>query len=54
MDYVNEEVDGAMKDEFRFKLNIAMGQVGNEMHPCLPARSLSCSITTQLLIKSLE
>lgn len=26
MDYVNEEVDGSAKDEFRFKLNIAMGQ----------------------------
>ncbi|KAG1674427.1 hypothetical protein FOA52_012954 [Chlamydomonas sp. UWO 241] len=26
MDYVNEEVDGSRKDEYRFKLNIAMGQ----------------------------
>lgn len=26
LDFVNEEKDGATKDEFRFKLNIAMGQ----------------------------
>lgn len=26
LDYVNEEKDGGLKDEFRFKLNIAMGQ----------------------------
>jgi len=26
LDYVNEEVDGSRKDEYRFKLNIAMGQ----------------------------
>ncbi len=26
LDYVNEEKDGASKDEYRFKLNIAMGQ----------------------------
>lgn len=26
LDYVNEEKDGTTRDEFRFKLNIAMGQ----------------------------
>lgn len=26
MDFVNEEIDGSAKDEYRFKLNIAMGQ----------------------------
>ncbi len=35
LDYVNEEKDGATRDEFRFKLNIAMGQYADAARDAL-------------------